>query len=298
MKRRKPKAIKQYWPEGYRPGPTEILLKAIEVYKPVAMYAGFSGGDGSSAAVKWMMDNTATGACEVFHSNTGIGIEATRVHVRKTCAGYGWPLHEIRAKEDCGQDYDEIVRKHGFPGPDAHQFMYSLLKERCVRLLVKRAKEGHSRYAKVLIASGVCHFDSNPRMGYAGKEINVIGSQVWINPLYWWTKEQRDAYRFGSGMPRNPVADELGMSGECGCGAYAQRGELQRWEKIDPAFGARIRRLQDECLERGFTWSWEGRPPNGGHSPAQQHMFAPMCAGCIKSAVVQEALSDLEPSNA
>lgn len=292
-KKKAKKPAPQYWPEGYRPGPTEILLKAIEVYKPIAMYAGFSGGDGSSAAVKWMMSNTATGTCEIFHSNTGIGIERTRVHVRETCASYGWPLHEIRAKEDCGQDYCEIVKKHGFPGPDGHQYMYSLLKERCVRLLVKRAKVGHSHRAKVLIASGVCHFDSDPRMGYAGKEINVVGSQVWINPLYWWTKEQRDKYRAASGMPVNPVARDLGMSGECGCGAYAQPGELKRWEAVDPAFGARVRALQEEVLARGvFTWGWEGRPPKGGHNPAQQHLFAPMCTGCIKSAVVQGELAN------
>ena len=279
------------WPEGYRPGPVEILNKAIEMFKPVAMYVGFSGGNGSKAATHWMKANTATGTCDVFHSNTGIGIEATRAYVRETCAAMGWKLDELRASEDCGQDYAQLVRRFGFPGPDGHQLMYSRLKERCVRLLVKRAKVGHSHRAKVLIASGICHQDSEVRMGYAGREINLVGGQLWINPLYWWTSAQRDAYNATSDMPINPVAVALGMSGECGCGAFAQPGELARWRAVDPVFGERIDRLQAESLERGYTWNWEGRPPRGGHNPAQEHLFAPMCAGCIKSAVVQEALT-------
>lgn len=277
------------WPEGHRPTPHEILSTAIQLFNPVAVYVGFSGGNGSTSATHWMMTNAP--GCEVFHSNTGIGIEATRQHVRDTCRAYGWKLHEIRAKEDCGQDYDDLCLRHGFPGPDGHQMMYSRLKERCVRLLVKRAKEGHPRRAKVLIASGICHDDSEVRMGYAGREINLVGSQLWINPLYWWTKEQREAYRRASGMPINEAAQALGMSGECGCGAFAQPGELERWRKVDPGFGDRIDRLQERVLERGYTWNWEGRPPKGGHNPAQEHLFAPMCTGCLKSAVVQEELA-------
>lgn len=278
------------WPEGYRPTPHEILSTAIGLFNPVAIYVGFSGGDGSTNAAHWMMNNAP--GCEVFHANTGIGMEATRVHVRQTCASYGWKLHEIRAKEDCGQDYDKLCLRHGFPGPDGHQLMYSRLKERPIRLLVKRAKVGYPRRAKVLIASGICHDDSEVRTGYAGREINTVGGQVWINPLYWWTKEQMAEYRKASGMPVNQAAKALGMSGECGCGAFAQKGELSRWAKADPAFAARIVSLQERVLAKGYTWSWEGRPPKGGHNPDQLDIFNPMCAGCIKSAVVQEELAN------
>lgn len=287
--KKKPVAL-DIFPPGHKPGPEEILATAIGLFNPVATYVGFSGGNGSTAATHWMMKNAP--ACEVFHSNTGIGMEKTRIHVRKTCATYGWKLHEIRAKEDCGQDYRAIVLKNGFPGPSSHQYMYIRLKERCIDLLVRRAKVGHPKRANVLIATGVCHDDSEVRMGYAGKEINKVGGKVWINPLYWWTKEQREAYRLSSGMPVNHAAQQLGMSGECACGAFAQKGELARWEKVDPDLVAYIRQLELEVLERGFTWNWESGPPKGGHNPAQEHLFAPMCTGCLKSAVVQEALEE------
>src|SRR5437660_87103 len=86
--------------------PMEIVRRAIEQYKPVAIYVGFSGGNDSRAVAHWMMNNVP--GCEPFHANTGIGIERTRQSVRDTCKIYGWNLHEIRALEDCGQSYDDL----------------------------------------------------------------------------------------------------------------------------------------------------------------------------------------------
>lgn len=275
--------------------PEEIVKRAIEQYNPVAIYVGFSGGNDSRAVTHWMMNNVE--GCQPFHANTGIGIEATRKYVRQTCAAYGWTLNEIRALEDCGQSYDELCMSFGFPGPDGHQMMYSRLKERCVRTLVKRAKEGHPRRAKVLIASGIRHDESLIRMGYAGREINTVGSQVWINPLYWWDKEKRDAYNMANGIPENPVTKQLGMSGECGCGAFAHPGELARWRAVDPSFGARIDNLQQRVLQCGFTWSWEGRPPKGGFDKDQLDILHhPLCVGCEKSAIVQAELTEQDAS--
>ena len=269
--------------------PEDIVAEAIDRYKPIAIYAGFSGGNDSRAVVHWMMHNVP--GCQALHINTGIGIEASRQYVRDTCKAQGWPLTEIRAKEDCGEDYDAHVLRHGFPGPDGHQFMYRRLKERAVYALVKRAKVGHKRSAKVMIATGVRHDESIRRMGYAGREVNKTRAQIWVNPVYWWSKAQRDAYNAAAGLPENLVAKQLGMSGECGCGAFAHPGELATWRAIDPSFGERIDRLQSECLARGFTWGWEGRPPKGGFNKNQLGLFEhPLCVGCEKSAIVQAEL--------
>jgi len=274
--------------------PMQIVSKAIEMYDPIAIYVGFSGGNDSRLVAHWMMNNVP--GCKPFHANTGIGIERTRIFVRETCASYGWDLREIHAERDCGQSYDDLCIKYGFPGPDGHQMMYSRLKERAVRMLVREAKQGHHRHAKVLIASGIRHDESIIRMGYAGREINKVGAQVWINPMYWFSKEERDEYNVNSGMPENPVTKELGMSGECGCGAFAHPGELERWRAVDPSFGARIDALQQKVLDKGYSWSWEGRPPKGGFNPDQMNLFQrPMCVGCEKSAVVA-AMAPTQPS--
>jgi 3'-phosphoadenosine 5'-phosphosulfate sulfotransferase (PAPS reductase)/FAD synthetase len=269
-------------------GPREIVDRAIAEHKPVAIYVGFSGGNDSRAVTHWAMNNVP--GCQPFHINTGIGIERTREYVRQTCRQQGWPLHEIRAKEDCGQDYDEIVKKHGFPGPDGHRYMYVLLKERAIDELVRRSNR--KWLDRVMLICGARYDESVRRMGYGGQEVARKGAQVWVNATYWWSKAARDAYNATSGIPENPVSRQLGMSGECGCGAYAHPGELKLWRAVDPTFGERIDRLSQEALARGYTWAWDGRPPSGGFNPDQATMdgFHPLCFGCEKSAIVKHEL--------
>ena len=256
----------------------EIIDEAME-YSPRRVFVGFSGGRDSMAVTHWMMENVPD--CEVFHCNTGIGIEKTREFVRDTCRDFGWPLHEIRAKEDCGQDYDELVKRWGFPGEGHHPKMYNRLKERAIRVLVKRHKK--RARDKILLASGIRHEESTRRMRYVGREINEVGSQLWVNPFYWWSGWDRDEYIKWRGLPINPVNQLLGMSGECLCGAYAHKGEKELVRLIEPETAERIDRLEQECLKRGFTWSWEGSPPEGGYNPDQRAFdFMPMCVGCEK----------------
>ena len=259
-----------------------IIQEAIYTYDPVAVYVGFSGGSDSLATTHWMMKNVP--GCKAFHANTGIGIEATREFVRETCREYGWPLIEVRAKEDCGQDYDELVRERGFPGPDMHKKMYARLKERCIEKVVRDSKT--HRMDKVLIATGIRHDESRIRAGYAGREINRRGAQVWANPLYWWTKGDMGKYIEHHGLPKNPVSDMLGMSGECLCGAFAHKGEKELIRIIAPGVVDRIERLEKECLKMGMTWGWEQHPPPGGYNPDQSVMDfeteQPMCVGCGK----------------
>lgn len=257
--------------------PSEIIAEAME-HGPVAIRVGFSGGRDSLAVTHWMMQNVP--GCEPFHCNTGIGIEATRQFVRDTCKAMGWPLHEIRAKEDCGQDYDAIVRSHGFPGPDSHSMMYARLKERPIRELVRRAKT--KRGDRVLLATGIRHDESVRRMRYAGQEVTRVGSQLWVSPIYWWSATERDAYIRQHGLPINPISQILGMSGECLCGAYAHRGEKSLVRIVDPVTAARIDALEQDVSAAGFNWDWEGRPPKGGHNPNQLDAFRPLCIGCEK----------------
>jgi len=255
--------------------PEQIIAEAME-HEPVAVYVGFSGGKDSMAVTHWMMENVP--GCEVFHCNTGIGVEATREFVRDTCHEMGWPLHEIRAKEDCGQDYDEMVRQYGFPGPDSHSMMYARLKERPIRKLVRQAQK--KRGDRVILASGIRHDESVRRMRYAGSEVNRVGSQVWVAPMYWFSAGERDSYISQRSLPINPINAMLGMSGECLCGAYAHKGEKSIVRLACPATADRLDRLEQEALERGFTWGWEGKPPSGGHNPDQ--LWMPLCVGCEK----------------
>lgn len=259
-----------------RPSKEEIIARAL-AYNPIAKFSMLSGGDGSLAATHWAMANVP--GCEVLHINTGIGIERTRLFVRETCAREGWKLTEIHAKHDCGQDYDEIVSEYGFPGPASHSIMYRLLKERCVEKVVRDRKTARSD--KVMLLTGICHDDSQRRSGYGGREITHKGAQMWVNHLYWAGQSWRERYVAEIGIPRNPVSVELGMSGECLCGAFASKGELRIVRRVCPATADRIEALQVRISNR-HPWGWEDRPP-ADRDTATPDFFSPMCVNCLKS---------------
>lgn len=256
--------------------PADIIGKALEEHHPREVFVGFSGGDDSLIAAHWMMNNVP--GCKVLHINTGIGIERTREFVRDTCAVYGWLLVEIRAKEDCGQDYDEIVKRWGFPGPSSHRLMYIRLKERCVEKLVRDHKQ--KRSDRILIATGIYKEESRRRAGYGSRVINRNGAQVWVNPFYYWTPDQFREYRQQNAILTNPVSQVLGMSGECLCGAFAHKGEKALIKLVCPETHARIERLEREVRACGFEWGWEGHPPHGGVLNTTPPGL--LCMGCEK----------------
>lgn len=76
--------------------PEQVMENAIKKFKPVKIFAMFSGGDDSLVTTHFAMNH---GAREVVHLNTGIGITATRVFVRETCKKYAWPLREMHPPE-------------------------------------------------------------------------------------------------------------------------------------------------------------------------------------------------------
>lgn len=259
-----------------QPSPQQIVAEA-SAHKPVATYSLFSGGDGSLKATHWAMNNVPN--CRPAHIVTGIGVPAATEFVRDTCRREGWgePVI-IRAKEDCGQDYDQIVLQHGFPGPASHSLMYRRLKERAIEELVRRSKQ--HRMDKVMLLTGICHDDSARRSGYGNVVIKAKGAQLWVNQMYWAGKSWM--HHYAQGLPRNPVSEVLGMSGECLCGAFAQPGELAAVHLICPRTAKRIEDLEVRVRRAGHEWGWEDKPPRQRDDQLTPDLFQPMCAGCLK----------------
>lgn len=258
--------------------PEEIMAEAME-YRPCAIFACFSGGTDSLVSTHWAMTNIPN--CEVLHINTGIGIEETREFVRGTCIKYGWPLTEIRAKENCGQDYRDIVLAHGFPGPSQHIRMFIQLKERAIAKLTRDRKRVRSD--RIVLLTGVHHEESQNRMGYASQAVARQGARVWVNHLYFWPKSRFFDYLKCHDLRRNPVSEVLGMSGECLCGAFAHKGEKALIRIVSPETADRIEALEKEVWDAGHHWGWEDPgPPKVLEEPSEDQMFMPFCMGCEK----------------
>jgi len=61
-----------------------IMREAIELYKPIAIFAGFSGGNDSIVATHFACENYEAAS---IHANTQIGIEASRQHAKRARRG-------------------------------------------------------------------------------------------------------------------------------------------------------------------------------------------------------------------
>lgn len=255
-----------------------ILKVAREEHGPIEMWAGFSGGHDSVCVAHLMATQMPEQFSGTFHANTGFGVEATRQYVRDLSASQGWPLREIKTPES----YRRIVKGIGFPGAAYHRIMYSRLKDRPVMQHLRERKAGHKRTTRILLATGIRNDESRKRMGYSDT-VTRTGSLVWVNPLLHWTHDDREEYIAQAKLPRNLIADQLGMSGECMCGAYARPGELERLRSVDPELAAEIDDLNQEIIPR-LGWGWEEQPPKGHVTPQEELRAvltkAPLCAAC------------------
>lgn len=229
-----------------------ILDEAVEIHRPTQIFGLFSGGHDSLVATHIPSKHPLFRGA--VHINTGIGIEETREFVRATCVSQRWPLKEYSPPVA----YDDIVLKHGFPGPGGHFYMYVRLKERCIEQLIREHKV--KRSDRIVLVTGVRIDESDRRMGHVEPVVR-FKSRVWAAPILNWMSSDKDAYLVETGLRRNPVVDALCMSGECLCGAYAKPGEIAEIEACSPSAAVRIRDLERRAEAAGVHSKWGTRPP-------------------------------------
>lgn len=246
----------------------QILRDAIAEYRPVAVFAGFSGGGDSMVSTHFAMGEV--GHCTALHLNTGIGIEKTRAFARATAKDRGWSFHEERT----GESFEDLVLGKvrtkdgtkqpypgGFPGPPFHPTMYRRLKERPLNEVQRQAKGGRRRGC-ILVVTGIRGDESRVRSGYkraVSKDPSY--ARIWVSPFYWATHDHFRAYRERFELPVNPVTTILGFSGECLCGSFADRGELLRIRMVEPETADHIEDLERRAEEAGFPWGYEDPGP-------------------------------------
>jgi len=233
----------------------------------------FSGGNDSTILAHLMREQ----ATHFAHCNTGIGIEATRQFVRDLSAEWSIPL--IEKHPGPGNTFRELVLDQGFPGPAHHWKMYQRLKERGLRQVrAELVKRGRSE--RVLFLAGRRRAESARRTARGIPEMERDGAVVWVSPIVHWTTADMQEYRQRFDVPRNEVSDMLHMSGECLCGAFAGRGELDEIGFFFPDVKEEIEALEAEVAALGIhepkrcRWGWGAGIADGTEESG------PLCSSC------------------
>lgn len=301
-----------------------IMEQAADEYRPSQIVAAYSSGDDSIVTTHFTMTNVLEAF--VFNADTMIGLSRSREHLAATCQRYCWPLEVIRATPvgapksvtingkrrpfepallpsgrwtDGGTAYEEYCLNFGFPGPGMHPRMYQRLKERPIRSLLKRYGATRSpQTPKVLIVSGIRHDESAVRAGYRRATAPGYFGDVWVNPFYFRSKIDFEAYRQEFGLPRNPVKAKCGISGECCCGTFKEDNERAAYEQIEPSFCRYLSDLERRVEANGLPCKWGERPPRSFVAANEMvkdakrgqvflfdaderlSVFQPMCVGC------------------
>ncbi len=266
--------------------PEELQESGLQVVERAYQYGAleirplFSGGHDSLCAVHLASQHPRFKGT-VYHINTGIGAAYTRRFVESVCEAQGWMLQVFKSKDT----YEQFIRDRGFPGPGRHDWVYNRLKGRCVQSMVK------GRAPKAMI-TGCRSQESVRRMGVTaaiqmgevdrktGKRFNL--NRIWTAPCHDWSTAEQQLYMDEFGLPINKFKVAVGLSGECGCGAFAAPGEEELWREHAPEVGREIDRLTIIAKECGMPCEWGKRPQNGEKTAAST---GPLCSSCDRRAL-------------
>lgn len=247
----------------------EAITTAISDHDPIRVYALVSGGDDSTVAAH-LAARHGPRIDALAHINTGIGVDETGQYVRDFAQWLGIPLIEKHPP----RNYEDLVLQYGFPGPAAHRYMYSWLKERPLREIRREAQDGRNR--RVVFITGVRTTESRRRMGNV-QSVMREGNVVWVAPIKDFDHRDIWAYRDEFSLPRNEVVELLHMSGECLCGAFSKPNELEWISLWYPEVADRIRRLERRAHEAGVK-SCRWGPQS---SKRLRQSPGPLCSDCV-----------------
>lgn len=258
----------------------EIMAKAIAQYNPYAIVSMVSGGDDSLTAIH-VARQLNIPITHILHGVTGTGIQEVTEFVRSSFDKSG--LHDpLYIEANAGDAYVNYVMRKGFfgTGMQAHNYSYHILKWNNFRRTVSTQIRHKKRNRNILFVNGARRMESENRMKTMINPIKAMGSNIWVNIINEWTKDDCKEYLYGNSIQRSPVAIQLCRSGECMCGTMQSKADRIEASAIYPKWGQWLDNLEKRVRER-FNWGWGENMPKPPKPTSQMQMdFQPMCVGC------------------
>lgn len=245
-------------------------------------YALVSGGKDSLTTASVLANADRLLGCVALE--TGIAVPGWKDFIADTCAKKGWPI-EFHKTDD---NYDDIIRKYGFPGPGKHGMIMNLLKGRGVRKFKRRHPDG-------ILASGT-RINESDRRFINTKPISVWEGAVVLTPIYELTTEKTWHFFRSTGLQRSPAYQTLGISGDCVCGAFAQKDELDKLNYHYPCLAKRLESLSFDLDKQGNVppsrreWGWGWNQPR--KKSAKEAALCVECGDAPPLLQIMEAKND------
>jgi len=180
-------------------------------YENIAL---FSGGHDSLVSTHKVMEQM--GGDAVVHIDTQTGLEENKEFVQDVCETYDWTLHILTPEKTLA----EFGKEYGFPKAGSHGWIYAYLKQHPLDKFVTRLDTNMP-----VFYTGVRKHESERRMRTVTteREKSSHGRWYWDSPIADFTDDEVETYMETHDLPRSPVVENIGRSGECFCGAYSDR---------------------------------------------------------------------------
>lgn len=218
----------------------------------------------------------------LIYLDTGTGLDTNREYIEEYASHVGVQLWTLRTHES----YREKVQNNGFPGPAQHLTQYTALKERQISRLATLSS-GRGNKSDLHLWTGVRSSESKRRMEHVEPE-SEGPRWVWHAPIHDWGKQQCKEYLEENDIPRNPLWDTLGRSGDCFCGCFGAPEELLDLRAAGEEQHAEwIEQLEetvdiDDPKKERETWAWgaldkDARRRERAHNDEAQMLLCSTC---------------------
>lgn len=210
----------------------QAQFEALREERDNIRFALFSGGYDSLVACHYAMERDQADA--ILHADTLTAIPENTEFVQAVCEAYGWPLRIIEAPKTL-EEFALSTNNgdpYGFPNGAAHTVAFRWFKERSFRVA---AKNNPAR--KPDLITGVRQAESERRMRTVSAEVQEVDRFIWKAPLWKKSDQWMADYMDENGLPLSIVVEVLQRSGDCFCGAFADRFEeldrlLNPWKHV------------------------------------------------------------------
>lgn len=269
-----------YFDNYYFAESVAIITKAIETYKPRAVFVAYSGGKDSAI----ILDIAAKIFAHVYVMaiDTGLSHDNWRGLIEKHIAHYSNASLEVVSGG--GFDwYRENVLDYGFGyTPNQHVIYYRMLKERAIKEHIQNNKLKY--HDNIFYLTGVRRAESFKRL--KTPDVMKVGVRISVNAIAHYSDVYAARYHaLHLAHYENPFYSQIGNSGDCACN-WTCKIKLDTLKKHSPLLGAKLEALSNESVESG-GWQYGTKPPLLLPSAKAETMPEDsLCISCYQKALI------------